>query len=196
MRGLVAAGLGVVALFGACSSDDDIQSTTSGQPGAGTGMFVPPECGELGESFTDETCGECARAECCDALVDCDENTACTDLIECRATCADVDCVAQCHGALADGVDDLEALDACLQGPCASACPISTGICGTPLTFGDQECDDCLGASCCGELEACLAQSACDDCMTSAAGVDCDMNALYVAATDCFTTSCSNVCER
>jgi hypothetical protein len=196
MRRVIALGIALFAVLGACT-DDNVESTSGAGAASPTGgMYTPPECGELGEQFTDADCATCAKESCCDELVTCDENADCTSLMECRATCDDTACVDQCESMLSAGVSDLTALDGCLAGPCESACPMSTGICDTSLTFGTPDCDECLGSSCCTQLNDCLDEADCNECMTSAAGVDCDMNTLYVAAADCFMTSCGSVCEQ
>jgi hypothetical protein len=196
VRRLIAVGIAVVATLQACKDDEIGNTSGSGAASPTGGMYVPPECGDLGEQFTDATCRECAKQDCCEELAACDANADCTNLMECRGTCTDAGCVDQCEAMLSAGVADLGALDTCLAGPCKSACPMSSGICDTSLSLGTPECDACVGSSCCAELNDCLDEADCNDCMTSAAGVDCETNALFVAAADCFSTSCGDVCQE
>jgi hypothetical protein len=201
MRRVIGGVAPLALLLFACPDDDDIGQSGSGAsgagagpPGAGGGTYMPPECGELGEAFTDPACGECALESCCEELAACDGNAACSDLHECRAACSDSACADACATTHAGGAADADALDACLAGPCAASCPTSPGICDTSLTFGTPECDGCLGDNCCTQLNDCLDDAVCNECVATSSGEGCATNLLYGDVTDCFTTSCSDLC--
>jgi hypothetical protein len=200
--GLVGLGLSLAALAasGACSSDTEggqASSQTTSQATTGSGGGATLGCGELGQSFADQECTTCAETSCCDELLACDSGTPCNELVACQNACSDDACVSGCETTHADGKSTLDTLNACLDGQCAEPCATPTvGVCGTELTTNSEECDSCIGDSCCTPLQACVADSVCNGCLlVDPNAMECATDALLEGVHTCFSDSCASVCD-
>jgi len=172
-----------------------------------TSSTMQMDCGGL--SIPDPTCQACLEASCCTELKNCDDEAECTGLITCQQGCAEGDqaCIDACIAAAPVGAPLLDALDACLAGPCGADCGAGNGgICDSGLTFQDPACDMCLGTSCCDEWNACtggtgpdgmpldaVKSQECIDCVNgnAAPGVDCTAAEAGIA---CLQASCAAEC--
>jgi len=171
------------------SSGSTMTTSSSGKGGA------PMGCGSFLFS-TDATCEACAEGSCCAELTACDSGTACNDLFNCIDACmtGDMACQQQCITDHSDGGADAQALIDCGNASCKMECTTPGTICDTMLTHPNPDCGDCLGAQCCMQFEACVADALCKDCITGVTKMGCDTNAAYMAATTCQKTTCGDKC--
>jgi len=186
------------ALATACAPASELppggNPTAKGDHGAGG---AAAGCGDLGQSFGQAECVACANGACCDELLACDDGTACGALVACETACADAACIASCEADQPEGKAALDDLNACIDGQCADACATpKAGLCGTDLTTQGAACDGCVNASCCPELDACMADAACQGCVRgdpNATG--CETNPLLGDVHTCFAGACASSCE-
>lgn len=193
-------GSGMSDTGGDCTVEDpDGTSTGSGtDTGTGTGTGTGPsgQCGTYYTSTGDPTCQACFESACCAQLQSCSDGTTCDLLLDCSNACAenDVACYDACIAANPDGVAPLDALTTCTTVNCKNMCPFGPA-CGTGISIDvGGPCDQCIEASCCTQLDGCLAEgvNTCLDCLSSFTGSIC--SAAGTAARDCILAcpDCTN----
>jgi hypothetical protein len=193
------------------------QSTTtlSGNPtSTTTSTGTTQDCGDFAfNTALPPTCQPCAYDSCCDQVSACNQASDCYALLTCLGPCLDQACVDACNAQFPNGVDALDAFDACLTGSCAMDCGFSScpdnviGYNGDGSNPDLQPCDDCINNNCCDEYTAlsapCIAgdQAACDAnidalnaCVGDPASPECTNNPVAVAAGECGTDNCSQLC--
>jgi len=100
--------------------------------GGSTVVQPPPTPAPIGGSVDDRSCGglaypsascdDCFRSHCCIDGITCASDPSCVALRDCWSGCNDDACGEQCAQDYADGQDDSDRLDGCMQSSCASEC--------------------------------------------------------------------------
>jgi hypothetical protein len=187
--------LALLAFVAACGGnvvvDEPGSSSTGGQGGATT------SCGSV-HVFTTPTCESCAQLDCCSQLLACDQGTPCGVLLGCFVLCPPND--SACENACTQttpspgGVNDLQALSACLMVCVSPACSNPTpAVCDSGLQAPSTSCGNCLTIECCAEAEKCEGSASCHECFVSGPNPPaCDP--AYAVLDECRATRCGKVC--
>jgi hypothetical protein len=175
-----------VGFVASSSAVNDAVATSTGD--------VNPGCGSF-QINGDPMCESCADASCCGELQACDVGTPCAGLLGCLSTCkpGDAACGTKCEEQVQAGLQAAQALEKCYQTSCAqnAACAPATQICTTGASSGNVLCDVCLGADCCAQITACLADMTCLSCLQGSMSPACSQNVLLSQLTMC-AQNCAN----
>lgn len=155
--------------------------TSNGQLGAGR------HCSNLGSDLP--VCDACMAAKCCDEATACARGTDCEQVHLCYENCRmKPDCAFSCEDL--PGARDASIYNACQRHECKDECQIVTsGVCGSGLSFGNKDFDACLTTKCCTQLSECtqndVDSQSCIDCIQAGSGELCDNFLACYQSSDC-----------